>query len=307
MPFPAPDETPAVPVQGRLVAAFVLVALIWGSTWFVIKDQVSAVPPGWTITWRFAVATAGCFLLALARRDALRLPPGAQRLAVLVGLFQFCGNFQFVYRAEQHITSGIVAVLYALLMVPNAVLARIFLGQKLTGRFLAGSAVALGGIALLLAHELRVAPVQSAALLGIGFTLLGLTCASLVNVMQGARTVRAVPAVPMLAWAMLWGTLIDAVLALALDGAPRFDPRPAYWGGVLYLGLVGSVLTFPLYFELIRRWGAGRAAYNGVATPVIAMLLSTLFEGYRWTALAVGGSLLALAGLLVALSGREKA
>jgi len=289
-----------------MIAAFVFVALIWGSTWIVIKDQISTVPPGWTIAWRFAVATCGCFLLAAARRESLRLPPGVQGYALLIGLLQFCGNFQFVYRAEGYITSGVVAILYALLMVPNALLARAFLAQPLTRRFLAGSAVALAGIGLLLLQEMRAAPAQASVGLGIAFACAGLACASLVNVLQGAGAIRAVPAVPLLAWSMLWGTLIDAGLALVLDGAPTLDPRPRYWGGVVYLGLIGSVLTFPLYFELIRRWGAGRAAYNGVATPVIAMLLSTLFEGYRWSLLAAGGAGLAMAGLLIALSDNGK-
>ena len=88
---------------------------------------------------------------------------------------------------------------------------------------------------------------------------------------------------------MIWGTLADVALALAIDGAPRFDPSPRYIGGVVYLALIGSVVTFPLYFQLIRDSGPGRAAYNGVVVPVIAMALSTLFEGYRWSLLAGAG------------------
>ncbi len=287
--------------------AFAVVSVVWGSTWIVIKDQISAVPPGWTITWRFAVATAGCFALALLRGDSLRLPAAAQRIAVIVGLFQFCGNFQFVYRAEAFITSGIVALLFALLMVPNALFARVLLGQRLSGRFVIGSVVAIGGIALLLAHEYRVAPPGAAVGLGVVLTIGGLLCASLANVAQGARAVRGTSAVPLLAWSMLWGTLLDAALALALHGAPVFDPRPRYWGGVVYLGLVGSVLTFPLYFHLIRTMGAGPAAYSSVVVPVVAMLISTAVEGYAWTGLAAAGAAVTMAGLLIALSGPRAA
>ena len=86
---------------------------------------------------------------------------------------------------------------------------------------------------------------------------------------------------------------------------PVLDPRPQYIAGIVYLALAGSVLTFPLYFGLIRNLGAGKAAYNGVAVPVVAMGLSTLFEGYRWTGLAAGGAVLAILGLLIALSGRR--
>src|SRR5918998_871543 len=80
---------------------------------------------------------------------------------------------------------------------------------------------------------------------------------------------------------------------------------PCYWGGVAYLAVIGSVVTFPLYFRLIRDLGPGRAAYNGVLVPVVAMALSTLLEGYRWSALAAAGGVLALLGMVVALRGRE--
>lgn len=285
---------------------FVLVALIWGSTWFVIRDQISTVPPGWTVTWRFALASLGMVVLAAVRRESLRLPPGGQRVALVVGLTQFCLNYEFVYEAERYLTSGIVAVFYALLLVPNALFSALFLKTRITGRFLAGSAVAIAGIALLLAHEMRMAPPDARVGLGIALCLGGLIAASVANVVQAGEAARRSGAVPLMAWSMIWGTLIDAAYALAVDGPPVFDPRPAYFAGIAYLAIVGSVITFPLYFRLIRDMGAGAAAYNGVATPVIAMGLSSLFEGYRWSALSIAGSVLAMAGLLIALSARAK-
>ena len=295
------------PSRGRVAFDFIVVALIWGSTWLVIKDQISEVPPGWTVTWRFALASIGMFALALFRRESLRLDRQAMVLVMLIGLFQFCANVQFVYRAEAYLTSGLVAVIYALLMVPNALLSRLFLKTPLGGRFLAGSAVTMVGIALLLINEARAAPAGTAVTLGIALALAGLLSASATNVMQAGSTARRLPTVPLIAWAMLWGTLFDAVFSWVISGPPQFDSRGAYWGGVAYLAMLGSVVTFPLYYNLIRTMGAGRAAYTGVLVPVVAMALSTLFEGYRWTGLATAGSVLAIAGLLIALSGKKAA
>jgi drug/metabolite transporter (DMT)-like permease len=294
-------------LRPRVLIPFLIVTLIWGSTWLVIRDQVSAVPPSWTVTWRFTVATAVMFALALVRRDSLRLPADGLRLATLIGLTQFCGNFQFVYRAEQHLTSGIVAVLYALLLVPNALLARVFLKQPVTARFLGGSAVALSGIVLLLLHEYRVAPPGVRVVYGAAMALCGLLSASSANILQATDTGRRQAVVPLIAWSMLFGTLIDIVFSWIVAGPPMIDPRPAYLGGVLYLAIFGSVVTFPLYFALIRTMGAGRAAYSGVIVPVVAMGLSTVFESYRWTELAIGGAVLAIVGLVIALSGRKTA
>lgn len=286
---------------------FVLVALIWGSTWLVIKDQIAAIPPEWTIVWRFALASAAMCCLAWTRGESLRLPAGGQRLAVLIGLTQFFGNYQFVYQAEHYLTSGLVAAFYALLLVPNAVISRLFLGTPVTGRFLLGSVVAVGGIGLLLLHEAHMAPVRGAVGWGIVLSVFGLLAASAANVLQAGTVARRVSAVPLMAWSMIWGTVFDLAFALAAAGPPVIDMRFTYLAGVTYLAIFGSVVTFPLYFHLIRELGAGKAAYNGVATPIVAMLLSTLFEGYRWSLLAVAGSALALAGLIVALSARRPA
>ena len=222
-----------------------------------------------------------------------------------MALFQFVANFQFVYAAEQHLTSGIVAVLFAFLVVPNALLGRVFVGQPVSRGFLAGSAVALAGVALLLLHEYRVAPPEGKVLLGVALTLGGIMGASIANVIQASRTAREQPMLTMLAWAMLLGAALDAAISTALYGPPRFEPRWTYAAGIAYLALMGSVVTFPLYFGLVRALGPGRAAYNSVLVPIVAMLLSTLFEGYRWTALAVSGALVALAGLVIALRARS--
>lgn len=293
--------------QARAIGSFILVTLIWGSTWLVIKDQIStAVPASWAVTWRFALAAAGMFAFAAVRGEKLILPAPALRLAVIMGLFQFCANFQLVYRAEAHITSGLVAVLFALLLVPNAVLGRIVLKTPIEGRFLAGSAVALCGIALLLAHEYRAAPAGGEeVLIGVLFTGCALMCASTANIIQATPTSRAQSIVVVIAWAMLAGTLADALFAWLTAGPPVIDTSPRQLGGIAYLAIIGSVLTFPLYFALIRDWGPGKAAYNGVAVPVVAMALSTLFEGYKWSGLAIAGAVLAMAGLLIALSGRK--
>lgn len=291
--------------QWSVAGPFILVALIWGSTWLVIKDQVGSVPPSWSVTWRFIVAAIGMAVLALVRRESLRIDRAGLRIAALVGLTQFAMNFQFVYRAEQHLTSGIVAVLFALLLVPNALLAWVWLKQPVTRGFAVGSAIAGAGITLLLLHEYRMAPPEGKVIVGIALTTAALFSASTANVLQSSNGARRQPMIPLLTWAMVMGAAIDGLFAWAIEGPPQFETRPGYILGVLYLGLIGSVVTFPLYFRLLQRLGAGRGAYNGVLVPVIAMVLSTLFEGYRWSLLAAAGSALAMVGLVLALKARK--
>ena len=129
--------------------------------------------------------------------------------------------------------------------------------------------------------------------------------ASVSNVIQAGETGRLVPLVTLIGWAMLYGTAADVALAWTLSGPPVLPSDGLYWAGTVYLAIAGSVVTFPLYYGLIREIGPGRAAYHNVLVVIVAMLLSTLFEGYRWSALAIAGSALALVGLEVALRAKS--
>jgi len=299
------ESPPHALLRPRIVLPFLLVALIWGSTWFVIVGQIAEVPAHWSVAYRFTLATPAMFLLAALLRRPLAMPREAHRLAMAMGLFQFCGNYTFVYLSELHLTSGIVALLIGMMLVPNAILGRILLGQPVTARFVAGSAIALAGIALLLVNEARLSPLGGNVLLGAVLALIAMLSASIANVIQAGPVGHRVPLLTLLAWSMFYGTAIDIALAFVLSGPPVWPRDPHYWLGTAWLALVGSVVTFPLYFGLVRQLGAGRAAYNGVLVVVIAMLISTLFEGYTWTPLALFGALLAMAGLIVALRARQ--
>ena len=290
----------------RVWIPFVVVSLIWGSTWLVIRDQLGTVPSSWSVAYRFIVASAGMILLAVAMRQPLKIDRQMVGWTMLLGLLQFSMNFNFVYAAEHHITSGLVAVMFALLIVPNALLAKYWLGRQIGGAFMLGSAIASFGVALLMLQEYRAAPVGGTeVLLGLSLALCSVCTASVSNVLQVTPKIARYPTLTILAWSMLWGSLANALFAFITDGPPVIDTRLGYIGGVLYLSIIGSVVTFPLYFRLIRDIGPGKAAYTGVVIPVVAMVLSTIFEGYIWSPLALAGGGLAMIGLVVAMQARK--
>jgi drug/metabolite transporter (DMT)-like permease len=304
-------ETTAGFRDPKVLFPFLLITLIWSSTWIVIKDQLGpnsamAVPPVWSVAYRFGIAGAAMMAIAWMKGNSLRLGRGGYALAAMLGTFQFVVNYNLVYASEVYITSGLAAVVFALLVAPNAALAWAFFGERVTARFALGSAVAMIGVGLLFVQEMRASAAPTGGVLtGLAFVLVGVLAASIANVMQLMPAIRSRPVAAMLGWAMLYGAALDALFAWAFVGPPVFEPRLGYWLGLLYLGIIASALTFWLYFEIIRKVGPAKAAYSSVLIPIIAMAISTVAEGYVWSPLAIAGGLFAIAGLIIALrSGR---
>ena len=282
---------------------FIIFTAIWGSTWIVIRGQLSDVPPQWSVTYRFLIAAVAMAIVAGVKGESLRIDSKGIAAATFLGFTQFCLNFNGVYLAERHITSGVVATVFALLLIPSSLMAWAFLGHRPTRRFASSSLVAVSGIVLLFVHEMHGHEANSSQVaVGIGLTFVGMLGASVANVMQARPEVRRYPLFAMLAWSMAAGALIDGLIAAVVTGPPVFTVAPTYWLGVLYLSLVGSVLTFSLYYPVVRIIGPAKAAYSSVLVPVIAMGFSTWLEHYHWTPTAVVGALLALGGMAGALN-----
>ncbi len=283
------------------IVQFLTLAAIWGSTWIVIKGQLGSVPVAWSVSYRFLIGAAAMAVLTLVVGRRLRLPAVGHAIALLVGALQFALNFNLVYEAERHVTSGLVALIFALIVVPNTLLARAFLGQRIAPAFVLGSVIGIAGVALLVGGDLGG---QSNAPLGIGLGVVAVLCASAGNVLQATERARILPLEPLLAFTMLYGGLIAGAVAWALDGPPPPSPSPSYVGGLAYLAIIASALAFRLYYSLIREIGPARASYVNVVVPVIAMGLSTVFESYIWTWGSAAGAVLAMVGLVIALRSR---
>lgn len=282
---------------------FIIFTAIWGSTWIVIRDQLGAVPAQWSVTYRFIIAATAMALVARWKGEDLRLGRGAILPVAFLGFAQFCVNFNAVYLAERHITSGVVATIFALLLIPSTLMGWAFLDHRPSNRFVWSSLVAIAGIALLFVHEFRENAARAGEIaVGIGLTLFGMIAASAANVFQARTEIRRYPLFALLAWSMAAGALMDAAIAFTMTGPPVFDSRPGYWIGTLYLALPASVLTFSLYYPVVRKIGPAKAAYSSVLVPIIAMGFSTALEGYRWTPIAAAGAALALGGMVGALT-----
>ncbi len=290
-------STPRVPNS----ALFLVAAGIWGSTWLAITWQLGTVAPEISVAYRFALAALMLAAWCRLTGQPLRLPRREHRYLALFGATLFGLNYVAVYWAERYVASGLVAVVFSTLVFMSPVGMRLAFGTPLKVRTFVAAALGVVGVALLFVPELEAARHGGSAALGIGYALVATAIATAGNLLAVRNHNAGLPTLPATAWGMLYGALTAALLSLAMGVPWTFEPTFRYVASLVYLSLLGSVVAFGAYLTLLQRVGAAPAAFVGVATPVIALLLSTLFEGYRWTPVAMVGVLLAVAGNWLAL------
>lgn len=285
---------------------YAIVVLIWGTTWYTIKFQLGVVAPEISLVYRFGLAAICVFIYAAATGSNLRLSWRDHRFVALQGLTLFCLNYWMTYLSTQHLTSGLVAVLFTSIIFFNLVNGRLIFGTPVERRVLAAAAAGMLGVALLFLPELQAALGDRSIVEGALLALAATYVASLGNMAALRNTRGGLPVVTVNAYGMAYGTLGLAVIA-AIRGTPiAFDPSWPYVASLLYLSLFGTSLAFGLYLALLKRIGAARAAYTSVLFPVVALIVSTLFENYHWTVPGLIGLAVLLAGNALALGGRAQ-
>lgn len=287
-------------------AVYILVVLIWGSTWFVIHFQLGEVPPQWSLAYRFIIAAVILFLLARARKQTLKLPFTDHKSLFFLGLFLFSTNYLMIYLGTQYLTTGLVAVCFSWLTFLNIVNGRLFLKQPITMHIMIGALFGLAGLVLIFMPEVSKLTLGDTTTYGIVLCLIGTCLASLGNTIASTKRLSTVPLLSLNAWGMLYGSLINCVYAVG-SGAPiAFDFSFDYVVSLLILSVVGTVMAFMLYLWLMAKIGMARVAYVTVLIPLVALTISTLFEGYVWTAEAGAGLALILLGNVIIITFKPK-
>ncbi len=284
------------------VLLYLVVVLAWGTTWLAIKFQLGVVAPEASLVYRFALAALLVFLWAAWRRERLGYARRDHLAFAAMGVCMFSTNFYAYYLAAEHVTTGLLAVLFSTVSILNIFNGRIFLGRGLNPRVLLGALCGFAGITTVFWPEVAAFGLSDGKTLGLLLGLGGALCFSLGNMVSARVQARGLPIVAGTAWSMLYGTAWLLVLALAAGSVFTFDPRLPYTASLLYLVGVGSLIAFGAYLTLLGRIGAERAAYATVLFPIIALGLSTLFEGYVWTPGAAAGVALVLFGNFLVLA-----
>lgn len=279
--------------------------LIWGSTWLAITFQLGRVPAEVSVVWRFALASAILFGWCAVRRLRLAYSWREHRWIALQGALLFGVNYVLVYFAEEQISSGLVALIFSMMVFMNIAATRVFFGTPIRRATIVGALLGYGGVALVLLPEIGHDAGRGSVLLGVVFAVASTVSASLGNIVAARNQRHGLPVIQANAFGMLYGAGLVGLYAAVVGRPFVFEWTGAYVGSLAYLALFGSVLAFGAYLTLVGRIGADRAGYTTAAVPIVAIMLSTAFEGLRWHVATFAGVALSVAGTVLVL--RSKA
>jgi len=286
---------------------YLVTVLVWGSTWFAIEFQLGTVAPEVSIFYRYLLAAGLLFSWCRYRGLKLQFSLRAHGSFLMLGVLLFSLNYITAYYAQQYITSAMTAIAFSMMVWMNIVNARIFFGTRAGWRVIAGAVLGVVGIAVLFLPQVEQFSFSDMTLYGAGLAVLGAYLASLGNIVSQASQQEGLPIVQSNAWGMLYGSILTAAVALWQGREFNFDASPDYIISLLYLTVFGSIIAFGSYLTLLGRIGAHKAGYAMVMFPLVAVLVSVLFEGLELGSSIVAGMLLVLSGNVFILRGRKPA
>ena len=285
---------------------YLITVLIWGSTWLAIKFQLGVVAPELSIAYRFGLAASILFIFSLIRRLPLRFDLASHGFFAMQGFFLFSLNYFLVYLAEGYLTSGLVAIIFSVIIIMNVIFGAILLGNPIRAQVMIGAVFGLAGLALVFWPELSSFSLSSQKIVGMILAFIATISASFGNVISARNQRHDLPVVQTNAYGMLYGAAFMLILAVFRGAQLQFDASAGYILSLFYLAVFGSVIAFGSYLTLLGRIGLDRAAYVTVLFPVIALLLSTFFEDLQWGIPQVVGVILILIGNAVVVTKKWK-
>lgn len=285
---------------------YIITVLIWGSTWFAIEFQLGEVAVEISLIYRFGLAALIMWGYCLLKQIPLSFNLKNHGYIVLLGLGNFSANYAILYYAQNYLNSAMTSIAFSTLLLMNIVNTRIFFGKPIAFRIYLGALLGLAGIVTLFWDDLQGVNLSTGTLWGLTLALLGALVASFGNMVSVRNSNSELNIMAVNAWGMTYGTILLIVFAVFNGSEFKFSFEPSYIVSLLYLALFGSVIAFATYFRLLKNLGAEKASYLIILFPIVAVILSGLFEGFQFTQNIILGFVLVLIGNAIVLTPQEK-
>ena len=285
---------------------YLITVLIWGSTWFAIEFQLGEVAVEVSLFYRFGLAALIMWGYCLWKKIPLSFSLKNHGYIVLLGMGNFSANYTILYYAQNYLNSAMTSIAFSTLLVMNIVNTRIFFGKPIAFRIYLGALLGLAGIVTLFWDDLQGVNLSTGTLWGLILALLGALVASFGNMVSVRNSNSELNIMAVNAWGMTYGTLLLMVFAVFNGSEFKLSLEPSYIISLLYLALFGSVIAFASYFSLLKNLGAEKASYLIILFPIVAVILSGIFEGFEFTKNIFIGFILVLIGNAIVLTPQEK-
>ena len=285
---------------------FLVPVIVWSTTFYAITFQLnSATPEPYSVGFRFLFASLIIFSYLLSSQSKVSLSRVDHALAAASGVFSYAVSYVLTYVAERAIPSGLVAIAFTLMVFLTPAFARIAYGHSITRTTWVGGSLGVLGVILCFLPGALSQSEGKLALWAVFSMLVAAIASSIAAVVSMKLNERKVPVTTYTAWAMAYGGAAALIYAVLFAAPFAWETRVSFWVAFVYLAVIGTVITFLCYLELMRREGSARAMYIGVLSPIGALLVSIALEGLRLDALAWAGIGFALLGAFFTLRGKS--
>jgi drug/metabolite transporter (DMT)-like permease len=285
---------------------FISTLICWSPTWYLIKFQFGVVDPLISIFYRFFIASIIIFIFLMLSKKKMSFNFHQHLSFLLLGVTLFSLNYIFFYLANTYLISGIVTIAFSTILIMNILGERIYFKIKSSKETLFAAGFGIVGILIIFGNELLNFKLEDKTHIGIILSFIATFWASTGNLIHQKNSKDKIPFIQSIAYGMLYGSLFTLIVAKFRGAEFIFDNSISYILSFLYLSIIGSVVAFYLYLKLLENIGSARAGYIGVIMPIIALIISTIFEGLQWTNNLILGLPVLIFGCILILNQKSK-
>ena len=281
---------------------YIATVLIWGSTWLAIEYQLGEVDVAASVAYRFMISAILMWGYCWWAKVPMTFSARNHIFILILAMFNFSINYAVIYASQKYLSSAMTSIAFSTMLLMNIINTRIFFGTRISAKTIIGALLGILGIVALFWSSLATTSQESNSLLGLALVLSSALLASLGNMASVRNSKANMNIFAVNAWGMLYGTIILTALVLISDAQFSFSTQTSYIVSLRYLAIFGPVIAFATYYVLLNNMGPEKASYVIVLFPLVAIVLSSIFEDFSWTTSKFLGFALVLLGNAIILA-----
>ena len=279
---------------------FLITLFCWSPTWYLIKFQLGYVDPLVSVFYRFLIAAVIIFIYLVIKNKNLKFSINHHFWFLFFGTCLYSINYVFFYLSNTYLISAFPAIVFSTVVIMNILGETFYFKKKPSLKTLIGATIGMVGIIIIFNDEIFNFSLSEGTHIGLFLALIGTFSASTGNMVHQRNLNNNFPVIQTIAYAMLYGSLVTLMATQVRGAELLFENSISYISSLLYLSIFGSIFAFVSYLKLLEKVGPGRAGYVGVVMPVLALMISTIFEKLEWQIdLIIGLPILIIGAILV--------